>query len=460
MKKNGFTLLELLIGVALVSVVIVFLFRLINDIQHESLSNTYIVSNQVNRNEIISLVNEAIVHNGDICSLTSSGLNVNKTYTIGFCNYVELTFTVTKNNFIVNYNNREYSYRMKDELAYYDTNFSPVTFSYNNKTFIKFDIRTEKKGLKSSIIDDIEIIGTVNNLSTSESKTAMFRYTGDYQEFVVPETGTYKIEAWGAQGGGEINFPGGKGGYTAGNITLNANDVLYVYVGGMGKSEPSKSNAGGYNGGGYSGFNNNTQWFSYGGGGATDIRLVDGDWDNVVGLRSRIMVAGGGGGTINAAKYSVVPGAAGGLVGGTAAGTYESTAPTGGTQTAPGEGSSSSKKGAFGKAKQVIGSGFGGGGGGGWYGGALGSGFPGGGGSSFISGHTGCVAKIGPGSNNPIEGCTDGTQDIECSYHYSGKIFTSTVMKSGTEIMPSPIGSSNITGNEGNGYLKITYLNS
>ena len=56
MKRNGFTLLELLIGISLISIVMIFLFRLLNDIQHEALSNTYIVANQTNRNEMINVL--------------------------------------------------------------------------------------------------------------------------------------------------------------------------------------------------------------------------------------------------------------------------------------------------------------------------------------------------------------------------------------------------------------------
>ena len=39
-----------------------------------------------------------------------------------------------------------------------------------------------------------------------------FNYTGDYQTFVVPKTGVYKLETWGAQGGHRGSNNGGKGG--------------------------------------------------------------------------------------------------------------------------------------------------------------------------------------------------------------------------------------------------------
>lgn len=105
------------------------------------------------------------------------------------------------------------------------------------------------------------------------------------------ETGTYYIEAWGA---GQNGIDAGRGGYTAGRLTVNTGFPVYVYVGGT----PS-SFVGGWNGGGTSG-----EWggeAGLGGCGASDIRLEAGlMWDEDISLRSRIMVAAGGGRTTEA----------------------------------------------------------------------------------------------------------------------------------------------------------------
>ena len=82
------------------------------------------------------------------------------------------------------------------------------------------------------------------------------------------------------------------------------------------------------------------------------------------------------------------------------------------------------------------------------------------GGSSYISGHLGCVAIQAQDNITPKNGCTDGTEDITCSYHYSNKIFTNTIMKAGNEEMPTFNGSGSMTGNSGNGFVKITVLGS
>ncbi|MFI3307493.1 MAG: glycine rich domain-containing protein [Mycoplasmatota bacterium] len=299
-----------------------------------------------------------------------------------------------------------------------------------------------------------------------------FEYNGDYQLFVVPMSGYYNLEAWGAQGGTYASYVGGSGAYTSGNIYLQTNEKIYVYVGGTGGSNYTTINIGGYNGGGYSG--NNSDAKSFGGGGSTDFRLISGEWDNDDSLNSRIMVAAGGAGaTTGTIAYG---GNAGGLMGYDSAtnhsifvsSTYDA---TGGTQISPGISYQSTRTGSFGYSIQSNTIGWGGGGGTGYYGGSNGCGRTGAGGSSYISGHTGCVAITSLTDQTPKSGCTTGTTDNECSLHYSDKVFTNTVMidglgyswtnEKGTQTsMPTPSGSEYElgTGNVGDGYAQITYL--
>lgn len=80
------------------------------------------------------------------------------------------------------------------------------------------------------------------------------------------------------------NYPGAYGRYVSGNINLNKNTTLYVYVG----EQPIGKE---YNGGGNSFYDGS--W----GGGATDIRLDNTGVSDFNSLKSRIMVAAGGSGT-------------------------------------------------------------------------------------------------------------------------------------------------------------------
>ncbi|MDD4027838.1 MAG: glycine-rich protein, partial [Bacilli bacterium] len=135
------------------------------------------------------------------------------------------------------------------------------------------------------------------------------KYTGSYQTFTVPCSGIYKVETWGAAGDTRSNGIGGKGAYAKGEIYLEEGTKLYVYVGEGGKTvttAPVRTYT--FNGGGYQGTHTS---FSARGGGATDIRLVSGNWNSSIGLKSRIIVAGAGG-----AGYNYGTGGTGGTAGG------------------------------------------------------------------------------------------------------------------------------------------------
>lgn len=299
----------------------------------------------------------------------------------------------------------------------------------------------------------------------------VYDYTGEEQQFIVPKTGYYKIELWGAQGGStSTSAIGGKGAYTSGYIYLEAKQKIYIYVGGAGGSTETGVASivpGGYNGGGRTGGQNCCGRRYGSGGGATDIRLVNGNWNDNTSLNSRIMVAAGGGGSYYSANENNDGGSGGALVGGNGSqsGTTTYCYGEGATQTSGGKITTDCTQSAsYGGA--VTGNfGIGGGttgartgGGGGYYGGSQ-SGHiaSAGGGSSYISGYIGAIAISSATDRNPKSGCTIGTNNIVCSKHYSNNIFMNPVMKAGNQSMPSHDSKSTMTGNSGNGYAKITY---
>ena len=247
------------------------------------------------------------------------------------------------------------------------------------------------------------------------------------------ESGLYKIECWGAQGGHSL---GGKGGYVAGYIHFHRARTLYIYVGGKGNG-PNEEAA--YNGGGHS---------QYGGGGASDVRIHGGSWDDFESLKSRIIVAAGGGGS----DHQDPGGAGGGLIGFNS----KTNRGHGGTQTAGGYGG---PNGLFGKGGgnqllDISGINDGNGAGGsGYFGGGgsnLKTSYGGGGGSSFISGYDGCNAidKLSLDENHTIM--------TNQSIHYSKLRFFNIDMIDGNTSMPSPFGG-NETGHSGFGVVRITF---
>ena len=133
--------------------------------------------------------------------------------------------------------------------------------------------------------------GTGNNSFTISSTN--YSYKNSAQSVSIPHNGVYKLEAWGAQGG-SYTKEGGRGAYASGSIGLKISDSLYVYTG---EQYNGTKQAFCFNGGGpgtVSTVETNTKMAN--GGGATDFRLVSGEWNSSPGLASRILVAGGGGG--------------------------------------------------------------------------------------------------------------------------------------------------------------------
>ena len=376
------------------------------------------------------------------------------------------------------------------ETKYAKGNQNKAYFENNGKIVVDNQISVNENGTYTVFVRDEVGNSTIQTIEINRIIDTPWNYTyngtdgtdGRYQTFTAPASGTYKIELWGAQGGSTIETlgiitPGGLGGYTKGEIDLEKGETLYIYVGGEGKQYdgedvPNQTMPGGYNGGGSARLEALTAGSRIStGGGATDVRLTSGTWNNFDSLKSRIMVAAGGAGSDNNANngYLGVGGAAGGLTG------YSGTTNqpsgvigTGGTQTLGGTNTIGTEYGGFGFATGSEVKSNSGGGGGGYYGGSKGYSYRsgGGGGSSFISGYSGCNAI----SSNST---SDSITHLNSPNHSSGKKFNSGTMSmidgegcnwsSGSATLcgtnqPQPDGTTSI-GHLGNGYARITLVN-
>ena len=367
--------------------------------------------------------------------------------------------------------------------------FTPNSYSASNHNFL----RIGKPGSisfapsssstftwdKNSVALSANTVATLNVSCTKEyeykgTPNYAYAYTGSEQTFTTPSSASYLVECWGAQGGNMDKYSGGKGGYVAGIITLSSGTTLYAYVGGQAQA---------FNGAGISAPSEVSHHYGNSGGGATDFRLVKGStWKEFNSLKSRIIVAAGGGG----ANYRNSPvdngedityiygegngGYAGGIVGGDGLTQNNSRSGyssygyvyskganqiKGGTSIYDNVLSTKDYKtlydidnwiGLFGYSNSDFQSC----GGSGYYGGAGALHCGASGGSSFISGHSGCNAI----SETSTE---DNIIHTGQANHYSGYVFSSTVMKAGNESMPNPSGGIE-TGHTGNGCAIITQL--
>ncbi len=360
----------------------------------------------------------------------------------------------------------------------------------NKSYYVTYTVNQDNKNITST--------RQITFVPDSTDYTNNFDYTGDSQTFTTKYDGSYKVELWGAQGGsmtgtgyrsdgtsrGELTYTGGKGAYTNGAISLIKGKNIYLYIGGKGPNNISLNSCtggdtGGYNGGGT--LASGQCKFGSPGGGATDIRIANGVWNNFNSLKSRIMVAAGGGGAnFRNQGYGEGNGGEGGSLIGING--YEALVEgsyfrkdwangygigTGGTQTAGGyylnylldgtiyHGNSyDPTNSSYGENIGKFGFGPIGnqsGGGSGYYGGGSTGHGGGGGGSSFISGYDGCDAI----AENSTE---DNIIHTGQSIHYSGYKFNNAVMYAGNEEMPTHDGTSTMIGNSGNGYAKISLI--
>lgn len=348
----------------------------------------------------------------------------------------------SKSKFILNSNSSPNLERNEFESGLaLDSLIKEVSFAKQRGTYYLHVLMVDKSGFSKEIISQA--------ITTNGVPPICFNSTGKVQS-VELAAGSYKLEAWGAQGGATYsyygkNFQGGKGGYSVGTIHLKKCTLLYINVGCQGgKSIAKRQSGGGYNGGGagyYHESGNENDRYVGGGGGSTDIRI------NEDSLYSRVIVAGGGG----AAGYNQpeIPGGFGGGNCGESKQTHSipERRSNGGTQIAGGSSThKSAESGSFGQGGNGIGD-WVAGGGGGWYGG-----------SACYCGH----ASGGSGwiyTESTFNKWKEGNQTDSSKWLLNSEYYLSDAKTiGGDQEIPSHDGKSQTQGNSGNGYAQITPL--
>ena len=230
------------------------------------------------------------------------------------------------------------------------------------------------------------------NISTNESTHSFHLFYPCQSQsscssyFSVFPPGSFKLEIFGSQGGSFVSGHGGLGGYSQGVLSLSEPTHVFLVVGGRSQAldlNGYASSETSFNGGGKSGYNDNQQSGSPGGG-SSDFRIEIDDYFH------RVIVAGGGGGGGQYNTNSYQGGFGGGETGGDGM-KYESgfTGSKSGSQSSGGSGGDYSghfqSPGIFGVGSDTLYRGSGGGGG--WYGGSggLDGGSGGGGGSGYVN---------------------------------------------------------------------------
>ena len=237
--------------------------------------------------------------------------------------------------------------------------------------------------------------------------SSSFDYTGSVQEYIIPKSGKYKLEVWGAQGATDTTDKmGGLGGYSRGTISLQKNQKIYIFVGGKGQNINSSSQTGTIrsypNGGAITVKSKDNYNITYSSGGssthiASENKLIS---DLSSNLQALYIASGGGGGACNWWNYGDNGGNGGGYIGGTTKVNFPNNGvannnPSGGTQSSGGTGGGNLDGGnPTSYLNGIFGAGGGtnvnsnanisGSGGGGYYGGGASWGGSAGGGSGYI----------------------------------------------------------------------------
>lgn len=174
LNKKGSTLLELIISISLISVVLVFLMRLLVDLNNTQTNNDYAQDNQINRAEIIRAI-EKDLNNNTITNISNNSSSDNIGCTFTFSNNKEAIISASSNKFTYkSVDDKERTWTMKNATIY--TKNANVSYSSDSNSQIytlQIDIEVHtindnNKAGNNNLLDDILIsyIGKYNDFNS------------------------------------------------------------------------------------------------------------------------------------------------------------------------------------------------------------------------------------------------------------------------------------------------------
>ena len=172
MNNKGSTLLELIISIALISVILVFMVRLLVDLNDSETNNKYAKKNQVIRAEILRTI-ENDLQNKILTDIRDNSTTSNLIITFKFDGNKESNINVLKDKLTYkNTDGKTRTWTLKE--GYFDITQSPVDFSQDENIYsLIIDIpvyTTNEFNTKNNnnLLDDILVsyIGRTNDLNT------------------------------------------------------------------------------------------------------------------------------------------------------------------------------------------------------------------------------------------------------------------------------------------------------
>lgn len=151
LNKKGMTLVELIISIALISIVLGFLFKVILDVKYERDNPNYAVNNQINRSEIIKTIQEDVLK-----------LNLTKVDFLSLSKKVRLKFSTGGYRIIeISDNNKS--------LKYYGSDFEKRTWNIVDDNYEFGEIKYEYFNGDNSFV--LSLVIPIENSINNESLT-------------------------------------------------------------------------------------------------------------------------------------------------------------------------------------------------------------------------------------------------------------------------------------------------
>ena len=176
-NKRGSSLLELVISIALISIILIFLMRLLVDLNNTETNSVYAKDNQINRAEILRMIENDLNNNIiiDIDATTSTWYNLTIKFT--FKNNKTSTIYATENKFYYKSSSNSIRYWTIDGGKIY-TKKANVSYSDDKINEINKRIYTLQIDIEVHTTNDKNKFGNNNLLDD-----ILISYIGKSQDF-------------------------------------------------------------------------------------------------------------------------------------------------------------------------------------------------------------------------------------------------------------------------------------
>lgn len=179
LNKKGNTLIELIISIALMSIVLVFLMHLLIDLNNTNTNNKFAKNNQINRTEIIKFIEQDLNKN-TLTKIEDNSTSDTLIIKFLFKDNKESTITATNNTFTYeNSENNKRLWTMKDATI----NTKKATVLYREGSY-------EDNGITNNVIYTLQIdieIYTTNDLNKEKNNNLvddiLLSYYGKTSDF-------------------------------------------------------------------------------------------------------------------------------------------------------------------------------------------------------------------------------------------------------------------------------------